>query len=73
MKIELFSNLDMARCQNQVNQFLAECEQKGHQVQDVKFMASPSADGEESLFSVMVILSNVSLDLKKKPAILEKE
>lgn len=68
MRVELFSNTDIARCQNQVNQFLAECEEKRYEVQDIKFSVGAGEGGDELLYSAMVIISNASVlpDGKKK-------
>jgi hypothetical protein len=61
MKVELFSSSDIAKCQNQVNQFLYDCEQKKLQITDVKFSAVPIDGGDETLYSAMVIIANASV------------
>jgi len=58
MKIEIFSSLDMAKCQNQVNLFLNQCHKNKHEIQDIKYTTSPAGNNEDILYSAMVIIKN---------------
>lgn len=58
MRVEIFSSLDMAKCQNQVNLFLNQCNKNKLEIQDIKYTTSPAANNEDTLYSAMVIISN---------------
>ena len=45
MKVEMFTALDVAKCQTQVNLYLEKCKKEKKEVVDIKFTVAASSEG----------------------------
>ena len=55
MKVEIFTALDVAKCQAQVNQFLEKCQKENKEVVDVKFSVTATNEGGVVHYSALAI------------------